>query len=279
MKTSRLLLAASAIAAIISSCTRNIYAPYCQPVTLFNQQGEYQITAAVSDEFFNSGVSNYTDSTASTHRTHLNYETSGHNFVAQGAYAITDYLAVAGGLSLYRKGNKDVQNLTDYDAINYGEVAAGYYKPINTQLTFEVYAGTGLSSQKHKFSTAGWANLKSSKIFIQPNFGYTSPIFDVGASARMSYLKYFGLKNNINPTNSSWAMGDHLYMNQIGQNSGFWLLEPTITVRVGWKFIKATYQLTYLVQLNNHDYILHGHGVASYRHYVGLTYTFGHKYE
>ena len=64
MKTSRLLLAASAIAALISSCTRNIYAPYCQPVTLFNQQGEYQITAAVSDEFFNSGVSNYTDSTA-----------------------------------------------------------------------------------------------------------------------------------------------------------------------------------------------------------------------
>lgn len=276
MKTSRIMLAAVAFAAIISSCTRNIYAPYCQPVTLFNQQGEYQITAAVSDEFFNSGVSNYTDSTASTHRTHLNYETSGHNFVAQGAYAITDYLAVAGGLSLYRKGNKDVQNLTDYDAINYGEVAAGYYKPINTQLTFEVYAGTGLSSQKHKFSTAGWANLKSSKIFIQPNFGYTSPIFDVGASARMSYLKYFGLKNKIDPSISYWANSDHIYMNDASHRN-FWLLEPALTMRMGWQSFKVQYQLAFVLQLNNKDYILHGLKPFSHRHYVGIVYTFGRK--
>ena len=276
MKTAHLIPIAL-VAALTGGCTRNFYAPYSQPVTLFTQQGEFQVSVSHSDEFTATTQSKEYRASGKTAQHHLAYNSSGSNTAMQGAYAITNNLAVTAGLSFYRKGS-DADDF-DYDGINYGEAAVGYYRPLNGLFIAEVYGGTGISSQHHKFADIGHADAKSAKFFVQPNIGLSIPLLDVAISTRLSNINYFGIDNQVNTASgSSWAMQDYANVEYL-RNRTFLLLEPALTIRTGWKWLKLQYQLAYVWQLNNTDLILHGHSELSHRHYIGITYNFGRKFD
>lgn len=280
MKTLRLTFAIAIAATLTGGCTRNFYTSYPQPVTLFTQQGEFQITVAHSDEFSSTAESKEMqvmgfDGVYTTQRRYV-YANSGSNTAMQGAYAITNHLALAAGLSFYRKGVDAPDN--DYDGINYGEAAVGYYRPLSNIFTAEVYGGAGLSSQHHVFTDLGHADAKSVKCFVQPNIGLSIPVIDVALSSRLSCINYFGIDNQVSPTGLHWAAEDHASVEFL-RNHTFLLIEPAFTIRTGWKWLKVHYQFAAVWQLNNTNLILHGLDEFSHRHYIGLTYTFGRRFE
>lgn len=281
MNTLRLTIAIAIAAILTAGCTRNFYSSYPQPVTLFTQQGEFQITVAHSHEPSSTAqtktkeVPTLDGGTTTAQRRHV-YARNGSNTSMQGAYAITNHLAVAAGLSFYRKGIDAPDN--DYDGINYGEAAVGYYRPLGGIFTAEVYGGAGLSSQHHVFTDLGHADAKSVKCFVQPNIGLSVPLFDMGLSSRVSSVSYFGIDNQVSPTGLSWAAQDHASVEYL-RNRTFLLIEPAFTVRTGWKWLKVQYQFAAVWQLSNTDLILHGLDEFSHRHYLGIVYTFGRKYE
>lgn len=140
----------------------------------------------------------------------------------QGAYSITDKTSVMADFMLGEDHRyRDL----------YLDVGYGYYKPFGKYGVFEISSGLALDyrftqhSDNSNYSSSTWFV----KPFIQPSIGLTNRGFDIALSGRICALKYFGIVNNI------YAF-EYQYITS-------YLIEPAITVRFGWKWIK--YQLQY----------------------------------
>jgi hypothetical protein len=166
------------------------------------------------------------------------------SFDAQGAYAITDKIGVlanymtASGGSTSSPGNNWAKGTCF-------EGAAGYFKPINTFGVFEVYGGLGTSSQHHQYSS-GTADLRFLKVFVQPSFGFTWKWGELAFSLPASRVSF----NEIRDYTSS---GEHSGLEKIASNKISYILEPAVTIRGGWKYLKLQFQYVHVTNLTNQD--------------------------
>ena len=104
----------------------------------------------------------------------------------------------------------------------YGEAGTGFYTRVNKYLRFEALAGFGSG---YSFDTLTKRLYR--KLYFQPTFGYSGPVFDFGFTPRLSHvLNYRNKVNDVPQTMNNAAM----------------FLEPCLTARVGYEQFKFQIQ-------------------------------------
>ena len=215
------LFAVLAASLALPSC-KIMYMPNAQNVPLMKEKGEIRA---------NVGVSNY-----------------------QGSYALTENI----GLML----NGQYRNSTftgESGSYNYEysssrwlvEGGGGYFKPLGEDGVVEAYGGLGyggVTFDRSSQDSSGGTQVNSTdrynanmiKLFIQPAIGVTSEYADFAFSMRFVGAKFSSI-DTIGYTEQD------LINEQISgvEKPFFAFIEPAITVRGGWKYVKFHTQFIY----------------------------------
>jgi hypothetical protein len=206
-------------AVLLNGCNHYYYVANIQNVPLFKEKNELRFSGAFS----------FGDESSC--------------FEAQAAYSVTDKIGLMANY-MHAQGG-DVPG-KDYGKGNYYEGGAGYYKPIGLDKVFEIYGGIGGGSQHHEYSSSyygdyeGNAELSLVNLYIQPSFGFTYNFLDVAGSARFCRVSFTNIDNHN-------ASDD---INSLSDKSCLYL-EPAITLRAGWKYVKMQVQASYAANINS----------------------------
>ena len=206
------------------SCNPKFYTPNTQNVPLISDKGE----------------------------TNLTLSGNGNQVEFQGAYGVTDNIALQVNGGLFNPSDLDNGN---GGSGNFFEFGGGYFKPIDNNLVFETYAIVGLGSfENHLPSTTtsnpltkGDISANILRIGIQPNFGYKSNHFTAAISTRLVNLSYSDIKGDLIFENVNQSA-------YLKENSSNLLLEPALTLRGGFEKIKVQMQFGYSLNLSNSDF-------------------------
>lgn len=204
----------------MSSCTTSYYATNANPAPMIREQNE--VVASVGRSIYN-----YSRSTD----VHV-------------AYSPIEHLAVMGNFN-WLNPSQQRTTLQDFgmDAV-FAEGALGYYDSWNESFGFDIYAGLGVVengvSYLYNYSSGvpnNTVDFNYSRIFVQPAIAYTSQFFDAQFALRGSQVIY-GMVDTDTLSNDTFidlppSEGDQ-----------FFLLEPGITLRGGYRHIKAQVQLS-----------------------------------
>lgn len=212
-----------------------MYYPNMQNVPLFKEKKEIKVTGSISN--------------------------------LQAAYSVTDHIGVlanaqfgmnewsADGITFNQ--NNDLVD-ADYkftSSRNFYEAGIGYFKPVSTNGIFEIYGGAGMGfvkfGRESKEESTGvvlnnyFFNANSTRFFIQPNIGYTNEVVDIAFSSRISGMKFSNIKTDFSEQtlidNELKSVNKPLFL----------FIEPAITVRAGWKYVKFHTQFMYTHKLNS----------------------------
>lgn len=214
----------AALAVFSIACSPHYYIPNTQNVPLIKARGETNITVAGN----------------------------GNQFELQGAYGITDHLAIqASGGYVFPK-NEDNGNGGSGKLLEGG---IGYYTNINSNLLFDVYALVGAGTMENHFpttvaanpSTTGKIEANLARFGLQPGISYHSRYFSVTGSARIGSLNYSNIKGSL------IFDGEDQVAYLTDNKSGF-LIEPALTLRGGLEKIKFQVQLAKSINVSNKDF-------------------------
>jgi hypothetical protein len=127
------------------------------------------------------------------------------------------------------------------------EIGLGYYKPMNQKhLVLEAFGGLGLGTVSKRENITNnsqtyTASLKANatRIFLQPEIGYSNKIVDIIFTPRFSFLKY----NSFSSSNYTQQQLKEDYLDNGQLTSSVYIFaEPALTVRLGYKWIKLQVQ-------------------------------------
>lgn len=213
----------------------------------------------------------------------------------QAAYAVTDHFGImANGQYVNRSllgmsENEGEDDIIDGD-VRGGlfEVGAGYFNAFDRRkrAIFEVYGGYGAGSFKtiddgyyHNGSVGNKTDYQVStrfnKIFIQPAIGMSHKVVEASFASRISIIRFH------DPRMATFAFeGNPEEAANFMDLNKKWVpfYEPTFTVRVGYKYVKALMQFTGSVPLiaqgydDNYQYSDYFQPVAFN---VGVAFDFG----
>jgi hypothetical protein len=218
-------------AVLLSSCSHYYYVANIQNVPLFKEKNEFRFSGAYA----------------------FGSESSCGEI--QTAYSLTNNIGI---MADYMHAKGGVIADKDYGKGNYYDGAIGYYKPIGEYGVFEIYGGLGGGSQHHEYSSFrydditgtyhdfydGKSDLSFINIFMQPSLGATFNFIDVAFSTRACRVSFTKIEKNIYGNTNLYDE-----INTLSDNS-HWYLEPAITFRAGWKYIKIQLQASYVGYLN-----------------------------
>jgi hypothetical protein len=149
----------------------------------------------------------------------------------QLAYAITDHVGVMVNASFANRSDTS----KNFHKHNFAELGGGYTTTFGNVGRFEVYGGGGMGSINAMYKEGifdGRSSATFNRFFIQPSIGVVTDVFDGAFTPRLVFL-------NMHNSNDS-----------LKTNPMDLFLEPTITAKVGWKYIKAMFQIGLSVPLN-----------------------------
>jgi hypothetical protein len=154
----------------------------------------------------------------------------------QLSYAITDNIGIMTNASF-----ADRKDSTDYHKHNFAEFGVGYMLNFGKNGHFEVYggAGTGSVDSKYYYNSSTDTRTKASltRFFLQPSIGVVTKAFDGAFTPRIVLLNVnHSINNNINDSTLNTSNFDPF-------------IEPTVTAKVGWKYIKMIFQVGFSVPL------------------------------
>lgn len=177
----------------------------------------------------------------------------------QAAYSVSDHI----GLMVNAQYKKPEWSLTVGNTkFNYEskktliEGGAGFFSPFGKSGMFEVYGGAGAGSVSfdRSFSdTSGGPSTvfnryyaKTTRFFVQPSVGLSHDNVDLAFSTRFvglqfsdidtsGYTQFFLIENDLS------ELGKPFYM----------FLEPAVTLRAGWKYVKFHLQCLLSAKLNS----------------------------
>ncbi|MBK6833649.1 MAG: hypothetical protein IPG89_04965 [Bacteroidetes bacterium] len=151
------------------------------------------------------------------------------NFDQQFAYAPTDHF----GLMLNGSFAYNLNTASGYKHMHkFVELGAGYYTKLENNGRFEVFGGFGGGNLKSKNISDLWnetVNANSYRIFIQPSIGASTQLFDGSLATRLVMVNIY--------------QGSHT-------TTGY-LIEPALTGKVGYKYVKAVAQLGLSIPAGN----------------------------
>lgn len=177
--------------------------------------------------FFNSCAPAYVPNVANTPllekkgdaQVNLNVGLSG--FDPQIAYAVTDHF----GLMLNGSfANRTSDSTNNFHSHNFIEGGAGYFGTIGNKGRYEVYGGYGFGEIQAEYDNTLWisqSDVKYNRFFIQPAIGVSSTVFDASFSPRLVHVNLYQGTNN---------------------NAAFFL-EPIISAKLGYKYVKVVAQM------------------------------------
>ncbi|HTF05339.1 MAG TPA: hypothetical protein VK826_15020 [Bacteroidia bacterium] len=227
-----------ACVAIFPSC-KSVYHPNAVNTPLFNNAGEIRATVDPGN--------------------------------VQLAYAVTDHAGIM--LNGFR-----VKENTEDNAIRgrggLVEVGFGYYTRFRP-FVFETYIGGGMgmvhfdeTRQENNTTTIRSFEARGTRFFVQPSFGYTSRFFDVALTPRFVFGKYSNIVTN-------YSTQEQIDGKFYAIDRPLWaFIEPALTVRGGYQWIKLQVQFGISQKLNSE--------ALSYKDTflnVGLSFNINHIYE
>lgn len=151
-------------------------------------------------------------------------------FDPQLAYAFSDQFALMVNGSFYNYSNDSSVNFRSH---YYGEAGIGYYKKMTKTFLVSVYAGAGFGHINTSYTSIlfnSFANVMNNKIFISPSLGYNTEFLDFIFSPRTSYVRVF---------------------DPLGNSQSILFIEPALTLKYGFKYIKTVTQLGLSIPLIN----------------------------
>ncbi len=223
MKNSKFLFF-SALAIGFASCSPKYYTPNSHNVPLLSEKGETNLTLAGNEN----------------------------RLEFQGAYAVSDNIAIKADGSLFNP--KDEDN-GDGGSGKFIELGAGYFKPITDKWIFETYGILGFGSfENHRPSsiysnpgTNGDISANLLRIGVQPNFGFKSKYFSAALSSRFVNLSFNQIEGDL-------MYGGNNQTQYLRDNSSNFLIEPALTLRAGFDKIKLQLQQGFSFNLSNDSF-------------------------
>lgn len=213
-----------AIALVLPGC-KIMYVPNMQNVPLMREKGEIRATVGPSN--------------------------------VQGAYAVTENLGTMVNAQ-FRSTKFTVASgsyETKYETKRWlAEAGGGYFMPLGEKGVFEVYGGGGYGGvtfnrmpqdSSGQYTVSDKYNANMIKTFIQPAIGLTAENVDFSFS-----LRYTGIKFNSIDT-IGYTQFDLVDEEIAGIEKPFYsFVEPAVTVRIGFEYVKFHTQLIYSHKVN-----------------------------
>ncbi len=215
-KINKLILFGVAIA--FSSCSPKYYTPNTQNVPLISEKGE----------------------------TNLTLSGNGNQVEFQGAYGITENIAIQANGGLFIPADLDNGNGGSGKFIEFG---AGYFKPVTEKLIFETYGILGFGNFENHISDVAGGDISANilRVGIQPSLGFKSKYFSAALSSRFVNLMYSKIEGNL----IYEGLGQVDYLKD---NSSNFLVEPAITLRTGFEKVKLQLQYGYSINVSKNDF-------------------------
>ncbi len=207
-----------------AACSPQYYTPNTQNVPLIKAQGQTNITVAGN----------------------------GNQFELQGAYGITDHLAIQADGGFVFPKNEDNGNGGSGKLIEGG---IGYYTNISPNVLFDVYALIGAGTMENHFpttlaanpSTTGKIEANFTRFGLQPGISYHNKYFSVTGSARIGSLNYSSIKGSL-------IFDGEDQVDFLNDNKSNFIIEPALTLRGGFEKIKIQVQLLKSFNASNSDF-------------------------
>ncbi|HEY0030309.1 MAG TPA: hypothetical protein VGC65_06085 [Bacteroidia bacterium] len=191
---------------ILNSCTTTLYTPNTVNAALLKEKGEIKINLDQNN--------------------------------LQTAVAVSDHIGIManGFFKSFKDSSYKHQG-------SFAEIGLGYFKPMEEDpVVLELFAGAGIGSvSKSQLMAKGnqqyTANFegRALKFFVQPEVGFTGKIVDIAFTPRASFIRYYSF-HSTNYTEEELA-ADYLENGRITKTI-FAFLEPAITARIGYKWVK-----------------------------------------
>jgi hypothetical protein len=122
----------------------------------------------------------------------------------------------------------------------YFEIGLGKFKTIrHSNFMYDVFAGVGFGSIKNNDNAGSSLNVNFMKPFLQSSIGLATPWFEVAFTPRFALVNNTNYENNlIDPNDYNQAE------NFFRKNKTKFVVEPGITLRAGYKGLKANLNLS-----------------------------------
>jgi len=224
-----------------TSCAPRYYSPNTQNVPLFKQKKEGHITLG--------GNSNRIE--------------------FQGAYALSNSIAFQINSGLLGPSSRELGY--DYEG-KLIELGLGYYKPINENFTFEIFALGGIGRMGNTFLDSeeddvndGFITANFKRIGIQPAIGIRQKNVALSLSIRLSNLMYSDIEGELTYRGEDQVM----YLQE--RDSGI-ILDPAFTLKLGPENFHLFTQIGSSFNLSDSDF----YQARSFL-VVGASYMFNNK--
>ncbi len=235
----KLHMVLGALVLTVSGCTTKFYVPNTQNVPIIESRGQ----------------------------TNLTFAGNGNQVEFQGAYGLTD------GLALQVNGDWVIPDDLDDGSGGsgrFGEGGLGYFERINDDFLFDTYALAGFGKMENHFPTSGAPNPTPAGIIsanltrfsLQPSLSFHRKYFSITGSARVSSLGYAKIAGVL-------TLDDIDQVAYLQDNKSNFLIEPALTIRGGLEKIKIQVQLLHSFNLSHSDF-RQDDGLVS----VGLNFNF-----
>jgi hypothetical protein len=164
----------------------------------------------------------------------------------QAAVAITDHIGVmvngftAKGEEEYEEFHLFSSPYDDPEIIHntgkghFVEFGPGLYIPLfgHEKGVFETFAGIGSGSVTSGYNSTS-SDIKFQRYSLQPSIGYTGRVFDIAFSTRFAILNYTDIKYQ-----TGLPADEILYLRNLSEKNLSLLIEPAVTIRLGYQNVK-----------------------------------------
>lgn len=205
---------------ILSSCSRTAYVPSIQNVPMLTEK--HDLNATLSLNYF------------------------------KGAYAISDHI----GLVLNAETDGLFKNLTEEDSSkkHVVEFGAGYFTPLNQELSLGIYAGAGLgkiSFEQNTFNNMGRFSARKTNYYLQPHISYKTKFIEFAFSTRFTKLDYYNLDDTEYNLDIDEETEETAFDLRLIEDPIYNFIEPAFTLRTGSENIKLSLQIQHSYLLGN----------------------------
>jgi hypothetical protein len=211
---------------------------------------------------------------------------SGNGLVnVQAAYAVSNHAAIMVDGMYHNRESSDNSSVEKLNIFS-GEVGAGYFTMLgaNKNKLFQCYGGAGYGTSSDKIETTDQSNPEASaryfNVFVQPGVALiTRDNLELAVDLRANYVHMYNIQAYLYDQ-FDWWNTDFQYYSDTTLN--FVNLEPTVTLKVGGKNLKGTFQLGAIVPTINSNAYYDVNtssrlGFSLVKVSFGISYTFKKK--
>lgn len=213
-----------AIGLFLSGCNPIYYSPNTQNVLIAPARGDL-IAAAAAD---------------------------GNRVELQGAYALSDAMAIQLNAGHYERDDSDNGNGGSGDFVEGG---VGYSAPLPPSLAWEIHGLLGFGSFENHLPSTGDGNPGTTgdisadvvRFGVQPAIGYRSRYFEAAISSRFLGLRYSNVEGSL-------IFDSEDQVELLDNSNSYFLVEPAFTVRAGLERVKLQFQTMRSFNLTDGDF-------------------------